>query len=58
VDSPNAGKQRKAGETFYEPGGASHCVSRNPRDTKKTRALAVILHPRDAKELVMPAAME
>ena len=33
-------------------------VSRNPSDTKKTRLLAVILHPRDAKELVTPAAKE
>ena len=44
----------KAGDTFYEPGMASHAVSRNPSDRAKTRVLAVLVHPRDAKELVIP----
>jgi quercetin dioxygenase-like cupin family protein len=48
----------KAGETFYEPTGALHRVSRNPSNTTKTRVLAVILHPRDAKELVTPSVKE
>ena len=43
-------KTLKAGETFYEPSGALHRVSRNPSAKTKTRVLAVILHPRDAKE--------
>ena len=50
------GKPRtlKAGDTFYEPAMALHAVSRNPSDKAKTRVLAVLVHPRDAKELVIP----
>ena len=44
----------KAGDTFYEPAMALHAVSRNPSDKNKTRVLAVLVHPRDAKELVIP----
>lgn len=51
-------KTLKTGETFYEPGGALHRVSRNPSSKIKTRVLAVILHPRDAKQLVTPAAKD
>jgi hypothetical protein len=29
-------------------------VARNPSKTAKTRLLAVILHPRDAKEVTVP----
>jgi quercetin dioxygenase-like cupin family protein len=43
----------KAGDTFYEPTMALHAVSRNP-GAVKTRVLAIMLHPRDAKELVIP----
>jgi quercetin dioxygenase-like cupin family protein len=43
----------KAGDTFYEPALALHAVSRNPGGAK-TRVLAVLVHPRDAKELVIP----
>ena len=43
----------KAGETFYEPTGCLHRVSKNPGKVK-TRVLAWVLHPRDAKELVIP----
>ena len=43
----------KAGETFYEPAGCLHRVSRNPGDVK-TRLIAVVLHPRDAKEIAVP----
>ena len=43
----------KAGETFYEPGGCLHRVSRNPGKVKM-RMLAWVLHPRDAKDLVIP----
>ncbi len=48
-------KTLKAGETFYEPSGVVHRVARNPSTKTKTRVLAVILHPRDAKELTTPA---
>jgi quercetin dioxygenase-like cupin family protein len=44
----------KAGETFYEPAMALHAVSRNPSSKTTTRVLAVLVHPRDAKELVIP----
>lgn len=46
-------RKLKAGEAFYEPTMALHSVSRNPSKTANTRLLAVILHPRDAKELVI-----
>ncbi|MHC5538922.1 cupin domain-containing protein [Singulisphaera rosea] len=51
-------KTLKAGDTFYEPGGALHRVSRNPSDKSTTRVLAVLLHPRDAEELVLPPAKD
>jgi len=51
-------KTLKAGETFYEPTGALHRVSRNPSGTTRARVLAVIVHPRDAKEIVTPAGKE
>ncbi len=45
----------RAGETFYEPTGCLHRVSRSPAGAKgKTRVLAVIVHPRDAKGIVIP----
>jgi quercetin dioxygenase-like cupin family protein len=43
----------RTGETFYEPGGCLHRVSRNPGRVK-ARVLAWVLHPRDAKDLVIP----
>ena len=43
----------KAGETFYEPAGGLHRVSKNPGKVK-TRLIAVVLHPRDAKEIAVP----
>jgi quercetin dioxygenase-like cupin family protein len=43
-----------AGETFYEPSGSVHRVARNPSGKARTRLLAVILHPRDAKEATVP----
>jgi quercetin dioxygenase-like cupin family protein len=46
-------KVLKAGETFYEPGGCLHRVSKNPGKVK-TRVLATILHPRDAKQISVP----
>jgi quercetin dioxygenase-like cupin family protein len=47
-------KKYKAGDTFYEPSGAVHRLARNPSKTAKMRLLAVILHPRDAKEVTVP----
>lgn len=44
----------KAGESFYEPGGHLHRVSRNPAKSGKTRLIAVIVHPREAKEVAIP----
>ena len=44
----------KAGDTFYEPTGCVHRVTRNPSVRAKTRLLAVILHPRDAKKVTVP----
>ncbi|QEL19379.1 cupin domain-containing protein [Limnoglobus roseus] len=46
-------KVLKAGETFYEPGGCLHRVSKNSGKVK-TRVLAWVLHPREAKDLVIP----
>ena len=47
-------KIHKAGETFYEPSASVHRVARNPSGKTRTRLLAVILHPRDAKEVTVP----
>src|SRR5262249_21591634 len=47
-------KTYKAGDTFYEPSGSVHRVARNPSAKTRTRLLAVILHPRDAKEVTVP----
>jgi len=44
----------KVGETFYEPTGCLHRVAKNPAATGKTRVLAVVLHPRDAKQVTIP----
>ncbi len=46
-------KTYKVGETFYEPSGAVHRVAQNPSSKTRTRLLAVILHPRDAKEVTV-----
>ena len=44
----------RAGETFYEPTGCLHRVSKNPGAKRKTRLIAFVLHPRDAKEVAIP----
>jgi hypothetical protein len=44
----------KAGETFYEPTGCLHRVSKNPAGKGNTRVLAVVLHPRDARQIEIP----
>jgi quercetin dioxygenase-like cupin family protein len=46
-------KTFKAGETFYEPSGSVHRVPQNPSSETNTRLLAVILHPRDAKQVTV-----
>lgn len=45
----------QAGETFYEPTGCVHSVSRNPSTKNRTRLIAVVLHPRDVTEVATPA---
>jgi quercetin dioxygenase-like cupin family protein len=44
----------KVGDTFYEPTGCLHRVSRNPSKKDRTRILAVVLHPADVKDIVIP----
>src|SRR5262245_6495068 len=50
----NKPKVLKAGDTFYEPTGCLHDVGRNPSKKNKTRLLAVVLHPADVKDIVIP----
>lgn len=47
-------KVLKAGETFYEPTGCLHRVSKNPAAKGTTRLIAFVLHPGDAKEVAIP----
>ena len=55
-DQPS--KVLKQGETFYEPTGCLHRVSKNPSTKGKTRLIAVVLHPRDAKMVAIPETKE
>ena len=48
-----AAKTLKAGDTFYEPTGCLHRVSKNPGNAR-TRVLAVLLHPQDTKQISTP----
>jgi len=50
----NKPKIFKVGDTFYEPTGCLHSIGRNPSKKDKTRFIAVVLHPEDAKDLVIP----
>ena len=50
----NPTKILKVGDTFYEPTGRLHRVSRNPSKTGKTRVVAVVLHPAGVKDIVIP----
>src|SRR4051795_6408059 len=50
ADAP--AQKLKTGDTFYEPANVLHSVARNPSDKARTRILAVMLHPREAKALV------
>jgi quercetin dioxygenase-like cupin family protein len=51
-------KVLKVGETLYEPTGCLHRVTKNPAAKGKTRVLAVVLHPRDAKQVTIPEPKE
>ncbi len=51
-------KTLEVGDTFYEPTGCLHRVSRNPNAKTRTRVLAVVLHPRDAKQVAIPEPPE
>jgi len=53
-DRRQQGQVLKAGDTFYEPTGCLHRVSKNPSDKNTTRVLAVVLHPEDVKDIVIP----
>lgn len=50
----NPAKILKVGDTFYEPTGCLHRVSKNPSKKGKTRVLAVVLHPHDVRDIVIP----
>jgi quercetin dioxygenase-like cupin family protein len=50
----NKPKIFKAGDTFYEPTGCLHGVGRNPSNKNKARFIAIVLHPEDAKDIVIP----
>jgi quercetin dioxygenase-like cupin family protein len=50
----NKPKILKAGDTFYEPTGCLHRVSKNPSKKNKARFFAIVLHPKDAKNIVLP----
>jgi quercetin dioxygenase-like cupin family protein len=51
-------KKLKVGDTFYEPAMCLHRISKNPSEKNKTRVLALLLVPRDAKELSIPEKKE
>ena len=50
----NPARTLKVGDTFYEPTGCLHRVSKNPSKKGKTRVLAVVLHPEGVKDIVIP----
>lgn len=50
----NPARTLKSGDTFYEPTACLHRVSRNPSKQGKTRILAVVLHPAEDKDIVIP----
>jgi quercetin dioxygenase-like cupin family protein len=47
-------KMLKVGDTFYEPTMCLHRVSKNPNPKTRTRVLAILVVPRDAKSIVIP----
>lgn len=44
----------KAGDTFFEPAMILHRIGRNPDPEKRTRFIVTMVHPSDAKQLVIP----
>ena len=50
----NKPKIFKVGDTFYEPTRCLHDIGRNPSKKDKTRLIAIVLHPEDAKDIVIP----
>jgi len=48
-------KTYKTGESFQEPSGALHRVSRNASASEKARLIAFLVHPRGVKDLVTPS---
>jgi quercetin dioxygenase-like cupin family protein len=50
----NKPKIFKSGDTFYEPTGCLHGIGRNPSTKNKARFIAIVLHPEEAKEVVIP----
>jgi len=50
----NPVKILKVGDTFYEPTGCLHRVSKNPNKKAKVRILAVVLHPENVEDIVIP----
>ena len=50
----NKPKIFKAGDTFYDPTGCLHGIGRNPSNKNKARFIAIVLHPEDAKDVVIP----
>src|SRR5690606_32667704 len=50
-------KKFRVGETFYEPTGCLHRVSRNPSTKHRTRLIAFVLHPRDTDEIAVPVEL-
>ena len=50
----NPVKTLNVGDTFYEPTGCLHRVSRNPSKKDTTRIIAVVLHPTEVKDIVIP----
>jgi len=50
----NPARILNVGDTFYQPTGCLHRVSRNPSKKGNTRILAVVLHPADIKDIVIP----
>src|SRR5262245_47805607 len=44
----------KAGDTFYEPTRCLHDIGKNPSVKNKTRLIAIVVHPEDAKDMVSP----
>ena len=51
-------KTLKAGDTFFEPTMVLHRVGRNPAADAKTRLIVTMVHPANAKQLVIPEPVD